>query len=735
MNRTLLLLLSFFATRWAAAQNNDFFKPDSIRKRLEATETFSSLHIDGILSESDWQRAQPSPQFTQIEPYQGEAPNFRTDVKVLYNRRYLYFGVISHDPQGRKAIRATDFRRDFDFQRHDLVSLAFDAFNDKRNAISFATNAYGVQRDLLAFDDLYYDIDWNGLWQVRTARTDTGWTAEIAIPWQTLRYPKSTDTLQSWGFNIYRNRRLTNEITAFSQFPRSFSAVRMDYAGLLTNLKPPPPRPNIQVQPYLLTAYDRYKNFDTSRKPQETNFKAGGEVKWAISPNAVLDLTANTDFAQAEADQQVNNISRFSVFFPEKRQFFLENASLFGVGVSGQDDGSGGLMRMQPFFSRRIGLDNNGVPIPIIGGGRFVYRSSGLNYGAIAMRQKSAGDEPATNFFVGRFSKNVGAQNRIGGLTTLRNTPNGTNMVNTIDGFFRFKESHSLNAMVSQSATTGRRPGFAGIAQYYYITNRFKIWWTQSIVTKDYDPGVGFVSRTDVIGTTPGIYYYYRGSHLPFKKWIRAFEPGFAGELYHQASTGRLLQRDLSFFPLFLNLMSGAYLGYGLIHSFQRLTEPFEPLGIYLQPGDYTYLHHQLLAGSDPSKIINAQLLYDFGNYFNGKLNAIDMRLQVAPVPHVSITGRLNRNHFKDVGMPQATAKVDLYSIQGRFALNPRVQLIGFYQRNSENNLANYNIRFSWEYRPLSFVYLVYNRQAFDGVQKRQTEDHVIAKISFLKQF
>lgn len=212
MNRMLCFL--FFITTTAVAQNTDLIKPDSIRKALKALPISATLHIDGVLNEPEWQLPARSPQFTQIEPYQGETPGFETDVKVLYNRRYLYFGITAHDSLGRKAIRATDFKRDFNFQQHDLISLAFDAFNDRRNAMSFATNAYGVQRDLLAFDDLYYDIDWNGLWQVRTTRTDSGWTAELAIPWQTLRYPKGADTLQQWGFNIYRNRRLSNEITA-----------------------------------------------------------------------------------------------------------------------------------------------------------------------------------------------------------------------------------------------------------------------------------------------------------------------------------------------------------------------------------------------------------------------------------------------------------------------------------------------------------------------------------------
>ena len=732
-----LLVFILFISCKSFAQDGDFFKPDSIKKEIRAIQITSSIHLDGLLSEAEWKLAKPSPRFVQIEPDQGKNPNYETQVKVLYNRQYLYFGLAAHDSSGKKAIRATDFKRDFDSRQHDLVSLAFDAFNDKRNAMSFAANAYGVQRDLLSFDDLYYDVDWNGLWEVRTKRTDSGWTAEIAIPWQTLRYPKTTDTIQNWGFNVYRNRRLTNEITALSPFPRSFSAVRMAYAGTLTNLRPPPPKSNIRIQPYILTSYDGYKGFDSSVKQATTNYKVGGEVKWAVNPNAVLDITANTDFAQADADQQVNNVTQFSVFFPEKRQFFLENASLFGVGVGPSDDGSGGSMRLQPFFSRRIGLDDNGNPIPIDVGARYVYRSSKINYGGILMRQRSAGAVPGTNFLVGRLSENFGGQNRIGGLVTIKNSAKGTNIVSTADGFFRLGESHSLNAMVVHSATTNTgNQGFAGIAQYIYSTNKTKIWWTESVVTKNFDPQTGFVSRTDVVGTTPGVNWYYRGKLLPFKKVIRAFEPGFLPEFYHQASTGKLVERDVILFPVWLNFQSGAFLGYEITPAFQRLTETFQPLGLTILQGDYNYLRHGLWLSSDPSKIINVSGTLHWGSYFNGRLSTTDLQLQFAPIPHISLIGHINRNHFTGVGQPKTTATIDLYSLQARLALNPRVQLIGFYQRNSQNNSNNYNIRFTWEYKPLSYIYLVYNHGGFDDLDhKKLTENHMIAKISYLKQF
>ena len=306
------------------AQDAAFFKPDSIKRKIIAVKISGNINIDGVLNEPEWNLAPPSLPFIQIEPYQGKASNFPTTLKVLYNSKYLYFGIICKDPLGKKAIRATDFMRDFDDTKHDVAGIAIDAFNDKRNAMVFVTDAYGVQRDLLAFDDLYFDIYWDGLWTVRTNRTDSGWTAEMAISWKTLRYPKTADTIQSWGFNVYRNRRLTNEISAFSPFPRVFFVTHMSYAGLLTNLQPPTPTTNIQFTPYFLTSYDHYTNFGITEPPHDASVKFGGDLKWAINSNSILDLTAHTDFAEADADIQVNNISRFSVTFPETRQFFLK---------------------------------------------------------------------------------------------------------------------------------------------------------------------------------------------------------------------------------------------------------------------------------------------------------------------------------------------------------------------------------------------------------------------------
>ena len=247
---------------------------------------------------------------------------------------------------------------------------------------------------------------------------------------------------------------------------------------------------------------------------------------------------------------------------------------------------------------------------------------------------------------------------------------------------------------------------------------------------------MGFVSRKDIIGTTPGIIHYFRGEKLPFKKWLRSFDPGVDLQFYHQASTGKLIERQLYFYPFYLNLQNAGYFGYGITSVFQYLTETFSPLGIAIAPDEYRYLQHKVITSTDPSKKFNATANVNWGSYFNGSLTSGDFKAYFAPVPHISIGAQFNRNHFKKVGIERMTKTIDLYSIEGRFAVNPKLQLISFFQKNSDNNLYNLNVRFSWEYQPLSYIYIVFNRHHFDNQpQYNQTEDQLIGKISFLNQF
>jgi hypothetical protein len=322
-------------------------------------------------------------------------------------------------------------------------------------------------------------------------------------------------------------------------------------------------------------------------------------------------------------------------------------------------------------------------------------------------------------------------------MSTIKNTALGSSVENTVDGFFRTENGHSLNTILTHeySTITGKS-GFAGSAQYFYSTNQMKIWWTESVVTKDFNPEMGFVSRTDVVATTPGIFYYFRGKHLPFKKYLLAWEPSVDPEIYVQASTGKLIESTWIVYPVWFNFKSGAYFGYGFIPTYQNLTAPFVPLGVTIGEGQYHYLQHQIWASTNPSRILNLQVIYTWGGYYDGRLNSSDWKLQFAPIPHIDLTAEFNRNKFFGVGKDTTSRTVDLVVLQGRFALNPRLQLSAFYQKNTENNSNNYYIRFSWEYQPLSYVYLIFNHQGFNPVNSKSVyEDQAIFKINYLKQF
>lgn len=707
------------------------FAQENIKPQLQAYQIESDISVDGVLDEKEWELAKNHSDFIQIEPKQDTSAQVKTKVKVLFNKTYLYFGVMAEEPLGKKAIRATDLKRDFNQQQHDVIAIALDAFNDKRNAIVFAVNPYGAQRDYLSFDDRLFDVDWDAQWKVRTKINHNNWVAEIEIPWKTLRYKKSNEEEQTWGFNAYRSRRVLGIQDAFSSYPRVFTYTRMNYAGKLMGVKPPPPATNLRLNPYILS------DIQSNNKNKQNNFKLGGELKWAISPNDVLDVTVNTDFAQADVDRKVNNITRFSVFFPERRAFFLENSSLFSAGNNPKSIDNGGSLGIQPFFSRRIGLNNDGTLIPIQFGSRFVHRSIKSNYGGMYVRQ-SKGDE-STDFAVVRYSKNLGSQNRIGALATLKNSVDNTNVVGAVDGFFRLDDNQTISTMLSFSNDTEKdEAGFSGYTQYYYTSNRFKFWLTESFVQKEYNPEIGFVSRKNVLATTPGVNWFYRGRKLPFKKYVRGFYPGVAMEMYHDLNSKKVTERQFFVNPIWLAFHNGGYLGYSIYPTYQNLETTFSPLGINIENGKYNYLRQQILFSTDPSKFISGNSNVTWGSYFDGGLMTQSYGFKFSPIPHVSLGGNYNKNVFLDVGNVNKKV-VNLYAVDARLAINPRVQLTGFYQATTENKEKNYNLRISYEFKPLSYIYLVFNRNEFqsigNGIRYQNQNSGFIGKISYIYQF
>ncbi|TBH70080.1 carbohydrate binding family 9 domain-containing protein [Aquirufa antheringensis] len=730
MRYYLLLLISF------CGYSQEVFKPLEQRKEIQPLKIEHVLKADGHLDEAEWVKAPAVNVDFQVEPFQGRKASFGSTVKLLYNRQFLYVAAILQDSIGKNSYRAPNLKRDYAFEENDLFGIAIDGFNDKRNALVLQSNAYGAQRDLLSFDDRAFDIDWDGLYRVRTHRSDSSWVAEFAIPWQTLRYPKTDGNKpQDWGINFFRVRRSSNELSVWSPHPRSMSPLRMDYAGKLTGIIPPPPTAtNIRFIPYLLQVSKNSEGTEIGNSTT-SDFKMGGEIKWAISPTSVMDFTFNTDFAQADVDRQVNNISRFSVFFPERRQFFLENASLFSAGLAPVNEVVGGSMYIQPFFSRTIGLDQNVNPIAITAGTRFVYRSEKRNLGGIYMRQGEGDGDPFTNFLVARYSENFGKQNRVGAIVTTKSSPSNVATTGAVDAFIRFNDKFSFSGMgtLTQDSRNSQQ-GFAEYGQFLYKDNLVTLYWTHTVVSDDYNPEMGFVSRKNVLSNSQGVDFNVRGKWLP--TFIRFWQPGVYTEVYHSLKTGNIVEQKLVSGPLWFNLQNGGILGGYIDASVQNLEEDFNPVGIRIKPGSYRYFRKGFLLASDPSAKFSASTEYGWGGFFDGSLQNVDAKFRVAPIPHLNVGLSWNWSKFEDVGVARETKEVNLLILETRMAINPRLQLIGFYQKNTTDNLNSVNMRLAWEYQPLSYVYLVFNTLNYQGVDAtQQKQQSFLAKLSFLKQF
>lgn len=689
----LVFLLSVGSARAQAATPREGQRP-----QVSAIRAHGPLTVDGQLDEPDWTRAPRADRFVQIEPDEGRAATELTEVRVLFDDTSLYFGVTCHDSSGAADLRVRDLRRDFDDTTDDFFGIAIDGVRDERSAIVFRVNPLGALRDQQTVDGGLADVDFDAVWTARTSRNGEGWVAEIAIPWRTLRYRQDDDT---WGINFQRVIRGKNENVGWSPWPRAGLPFRMDVAGLLTDLQPPPPSRNIRLQPYALGEARRSSDGAAPRGTNTTG-DVGLDVKWAVSPSTVLDLTVNPDFGQADVDRQVVNLTRFSVFFPERRQFFLENRGIFFTG-NGQ--------RFEPFYSRRIGLDVGGNPIPITAGARFSTRGRSGAFGGLAVTQQGAGENvPASQFGVLRYVANLGTQSRIGGLVTTRHDNDGrTNVVGGVDGFWRPSRTSFVRGTLTGSSTTGT--GGEGIGGYVWAANEANwgyVGYISELVTSSYDARSGFILRNDYVRISPAATLDWRPSWRP--RSIRRFQPGFTLEHYVSPSTGAVQEGFISVRPMTLQFENGGTVQYVLQPNWQRPTAVFRPVpGIEVAPGRYDYLRHGMILQTDPSAKLAVRLEPGTGGYFDGRLHSLRALVQATPDPRVALSADYTVNRLVEVSAARTSVTTHLLGLEMRLAANPRLQLVSFTQWNTVARQLSVNARISWEYRPLSFFTIVYN--------------------------
>ncbi len=729
---SLVLLLFSGFLQLAFAQNAQNFPPPDKPPQVYARQALGAISVDGKLDEASWQVAPVIDDFFRMEPRQGGAYRYPTQVKILFDNKNLYFGVFARDSLGRKGVRVQDFRRDFVYGENDVIYIQLDPQNLRRYCVSFQATPLGTQRDLQVFDDSFSDKDWDAPWRVRTTVVDSGYFAEFAIPFKSLRYERTENDTVSWGLTLARLARRDYETTVFPAVPQAYSPYRMTYAAQLKGLQLPEPSLSLRVQPYGLYQYDR-RTDETGQTTAKQRFKAGGEIKWAVNPHAVLDVTFNTDFAQADVDRAVNNLTRFNVFFPEKRQFFLENSGVYaGANVDA----------IKPFFSRTIGLANaqfNADPVPIDAGLRYTDRTEKRTLAGLYVHQRGTEFQGAANFGVLRYAKNYGSQNNVGVMLTHRldeaNSEIGFDQHNnttiTVDGLMRPINEITIQYLASASQDNlPNNIGLAGSLYAGYTPNNMYLGWLSNIVSERYVPGMGFVFQNDVIQHNPGGYYIVRPKGKRWN-WIRRWDPGVFVNYYQNASDGRFQSAEIDIFPVYFIFQDGGKFTGSILPTWEHFF--FQPLGIAVAPGNYYYTRYQLYYRSDASKKISSSLSYQWGNYYNGTLQEVEAGIRLAPVPNIAFSAEYTYNGIHNLG-EEATNK-DLHLLTGelRLAYNPRIRASAFYQYNTATQQGRWNVRGSWEFAPLSFLYLVFNDHSFrDSPLQNQS---LIGKLTYLKQF
>lgn len=722
-----LLVAFYFDNAHAQA----LFDPPAYENKLRVTahEAKGTISIDGNLTEEEWAVAPVAKNFKQSRPDQGKDATVNTEVRILYDEENIYISAVCYEPLGKNGINVQDLRRDFSYSQNELFSVTFDPFQDVRNPMpTFQISPYGNQRDLLIYDDRVFDTDWDAVWEAHCTITDSAWIAEIAIPWSSLRYPSGQ---AEWGINFNRNSRRLNEHTGWSLWPRAYTVGRMQYAGLLQNIQPPDPKLNMRLLPYLL--FNEVRNNDENSSARSSQVKAGGELKWAVTPNTVIDLTVNTDFAQADVDRQVINLTRSNIFFPERRPFFLENASLFAVGEDGI---------LQPFFSRAIGLSADGSPVPITAGGRVIHQNSHQSYGVLAVAQDGVDTIRNSQFGVARYLKNIGANLRIGGLINYRRDNfvrgrNNQNAVGAADVFYRISQPLYFRSMISVSRDDAYGEGVAFFGNINYTKNWIAADWRQAVVTGTYTSGVGFSARQNFIHTNPSVDFFIQKNWLPKKIWN--LNPGISANVYHQADNENLQEVNVLITPVKIVFRSLASLGFRINPTRQNLSSPFNPVKeITFGAGDYSYMRYELFGETNQSAKYSIQLQAGTGGYFSGRLDHITVMTRFAPIPHIAVSVTYSTNHFRTEESSEQEIYTHLFAPEIRLAFNPLIQFAAFYQHNTAADRGSLNARFSWQYKPLSFIYIVYNENQSlnltpDLPAYRQQSG--IIKLSYIKQF
>ncbi len=668
---------------------------DGSRPVASALRVSEAPMIDGILNDRAWQQAPPLTGFTQSEPFEGEPASEQTEVRIVYDDEAMYVGVTLHDSDPSQIV-TTDTRRDASLEEMDSFQIVFDTYRDRQNGFVFGTNALGVQYDAQVRDQGRATSTWDGSWDVKTNVTESGWTAEFRIPLRTLRYGPAP---QTWGVNAYRNIQRSRERTFWSPVQRNYNLSRLSSAGDLRGLQLETPR-NFKVLPYLTSSANRdYR----PRVATDLDGDFGFDAKFGITPSLNLDATYNTDFAQVEVDNQQINLTRFNLRFPEKRPFFQENSGLFRIGKGNEID---------LFFSRRIGLDENGGLVPIRGGGRLSGKVSGFNVGALNMQADNVGSTAANNFSVLRASRELQNRSGVGVMFVNRSATGGVSRSDDWNRTFGTDARLGVGEYftVSGFAARTQTPGRTGRDHAYNVDSEWdngvhQVQFEWGVTGEDFNPEVGFLE-------TPGGYRRYRygvGETMrqeTIRNWgFRELNPHMNYTRYDYLDGG-LLAAELHV-DNHWDWENGNYVTLGLNGTWDGLREPFQVYpGIIVPPGDHGGLRVTTRANTDRRKWIYGRMQWDKGRFLTGDQDSWTFQTILRDGGKFAVDATWN---YRAIALPQGAFHTNLGNMRVTYNFTPSVFVQSLVQYNDRTNRWSTNLRFHWLETAGTGLFFVYN--------------------------
>ena len=694
-------------------------------RRLQAVRVSEAIAVDGRLEEPAWERAPVASGFIQNEPQEDRPSSEHTEVRVLYDQENLYFGVHARDSEPRRLL-VRELEKDFNRSSGDTFQIVLDTFRDERNGYEFAVNPAGAKWDAqMTNEGREINEDWDGVWSARTRLTEDGWTAEIAIPFKTLKFRNREQ--QTWGINFYRSVRRRNEDSFWTPLPRIYDLNRVSLAGTLEGLEGVRPGANLKIKPYVAGSLGQ-----TAGAGRDSDGDFGVDVKYGLTPGLTWDFTYNTDFSQVEADDQQINLTRFNLFFPEKREFFLENSGIFQFS-GGSDRGPNFSVPsndMLFFFSRRIGLSGDGAPIPILGGTRLTGRAGRFEIGLLNIQQREQDDSPATNFTVARLRRNFGSNSDIGVMLANKEELDSPhfNRVLGVDANLRFGQAVTLYSYLAKSfAPSGDGRDLAGRASLHYINNAWDVRTTYTSIQEDFENEMGFVPRRGIRKFT-GL---YGRAFRPLKtnRVLRRVFPHVPVE-YILNANGQLETRGIDYHVI-VELQNGAHFEPGVNTSLERLVAPFvinRRKNIVIPPGVYRFHEYMLTVRTDASRRASVNLRYLAGPFYTGYKHTYDVTGTLRVNRHLNASAGLVHNN---VSLTQGRFQTSLLNLRANYSFSTSMFLKALIQYNNDTQQWSSNIRFNLIHRPLSDLFVVYNERRH-SVSGELIDRALIAKFTYL---